>query len=127
IGLPPDRSGPILQRAQGAAKRLTDAAEALKLSPNAKWVHLELGVPQTTPADAFGGRDDLVVHKNATILIQDGDKTHFLQTGEMMLVGRAWKLVEGPSAGPGGVAADPNPGVPVIDDKIRADVEELDR
>ena len=38
------------------------------------------------------------------ILIQDGEKTHFLQTGEMILcVGRAWKLIEGPSSGPGGV------------------------
>jgi hypothetical protein len=127
LGLPADRSGPMLERAKGAAKRLADAAEALKLSPNAKWIHLELGIPQTTPADAFGGRDDLVVHRNGTILIQDGDKTHFLQTGEMVLVGRAWKLVEGPSAGPGGVAAEVNTGGPVIDNKIMADVEELDR
>jgi hypothetical protein len=126
LGLPADRSGPMLERAKGAAKRLTDAADALKLGPNARWIHLELGLPQTTPADAFGGRDDLVVHKNGTILIQDGDKTHFLQTGEMVLVGRAWKLVEGPSAGPGGVAAEVNPAGPVIDDKIMADVTELD-
>jgi hypothetical protein len=129
LGLPPDRSGPILERAKAAGKRLTDAAEALKLSPNAKWIHLELGVPHTTPADAFGGRDDLVAHKNATILIQDGDKTHFLQTGEMVLVGRAWKLVEGPSAGPGGVqVADANTGnAPVIIEDIRGFVEELDK
>src|SRR5207248_2205204 len=70
LGLPADRSGPMLERAKGAAKRLTDAADALKLGPNARWIHLELGIPQTTPADAFGGRDDLVVHKNGTILIQ---------------------------------------------------------
>jgi hypothetical protein len=127
LGLPADRSGPMLDRAKGAAKRLTDAADALKLSPNAKWVHLELGIPHTTPADAFGGRDDLVAHKNATILIQDGEKTHFLQTGEMILVGRAWKLAEGPSAGPGGVIADAGGAGPVIDGKIMGDVTELDK
>ena len=127
LGLPPDRSGPLLERAKAAGKKLAEAADALKLSPNARWVHLELGIPHTTPADAFGGRDDLVVHKNGTILIQDGDKTHFLQTGEMVLVGRSWKLIEGPSAGPGGVQpADAGPG-PVITDAIKGDVEELDR
>lgn len=130
LGLPANQAGPILERAKAAAKRLTDAAEALKLSPNAKWVHLELGIPLTTPADAFGGRDDLVAHKNGTILIQDGDKTHFLQTGEMILVGRSWKLVEGPAAGPGGVAvADGNTGGggPVITDEIKGLVERLDQ
>ena len=127
LGLPADRSGPILDRAKGAAKRLAEAAAALKLSPNAKWVHLELGVPHTTPADAFGGRDDLVAHKNATILIQDGDKTHFLQTGEMIAVGRAWKLIEGPSAGLGGVPTADAGSTPVIDGPIKGDVEELDK
>lgn len=128
LGLPADRANPILDRAKGAARRLTEAADALKLSPNAKWVHLELGVPHTTPADAFGGRDDLVAHKNATILIQDGDKTHFLQTGEMILVNRSWKVVEGPSSGPGGVAAaDGGTTSGVIDQIIMADVTALDK
>ena len=103
VGLPAAEIARIKEKSAGAIKRMGDAAVALKLSPEAKWVHLELGIPQTTPADAFGGRDDQIVHKNGTILIQDGKETKFLQTGELIMIGRSWKLVEGPTAGPGNV------------------------
>ena len=101
VGLPAAEIARIKEKSAGAIKRMGEAAVALKLSPEAKWVHLELGIPQTTPADAFGGRDDQIVHKNGTILIQDGKETKFLQTGELIMIGRSWKLVEGPTAGPG--------------------------
>jgi hypothetical protein len=105
LGLPPAEANAIKERAAKAVSKLNEAAEALKLSPDAKWIHLETAPPHTTPADAFGGRDDKVMHKNCVILIQDGKdgkETKFLQTGELVLVGRAWKLVDGPTAGAGG-------------------------
>src|SRR5438034_1639674 len=91
VGLPPAEIARIKEKSAGAVKRLGDAATALKLTAEAKWVHLELGIPQTTPADAFNGRDDHIVHKNGTILIQDGKETKFLQTGELIMIGRSWK------------------------------------
>ena len=128
LKLTPTEAGRLKEKMPGAVKRLTDAADALKLSPKAKWVHLELGLSYTTPADAFGGRDDQVCHRNAVILIEDEGKTHFLQTGELLLVERAWKVVEGPSNGPGGVTAtDPTqPTGPVVTEAIRPFVAELD-
>jgi hypothetical protein len=128
LGLPPAEAARIKDKAAGAPKRLADAAAALKLSPEAKWVHVELAAPQTTPSDSFGGRDDLVVHKTGTILIQDGKETKFLQTGELVQVGRAWKLVEGPTAGPGGgdPVAGGAGGGPVITPEIAKLVEQLD-
>ena len=130
IGLPAAEIEQIKAKSAGALKRLNDAAAALKLTAEAKWVHLELGIPQTTPADSFGGRDDRIVHKNCTILIQDGKETKFLQTGELIQIGRSWKVVEGPTAGPGGV--EPNGGTPVagdppiVTDEIREFVTQLD-
>ena len=129
VGLPAVEIARIKEKSAGAMKRLTDAATALKLTSEAKWIHLELGIPQTTPADAFGGRDDQIVHKNGTILIQDGKETKFLQTGEMIMIGRSWKLVEGPAAGPGGVDANPGNGggdAPLVTDEIKPLVEQLD-
>jgi len=131
LGLPAAELARIKEKTAGAAKRLADAAAALKLSPEARWVHLELGVPQTTPQDAFGGKDDMVVHRNGTVLIEDKGKTHFLQTGELIQAGpggRSWKVVEGPSVGPGVVSADggnSGPG-PVVTDGIRDLVTQLD-
>jgi hypothetical protein len=97
----------LLARTAAIGKKVTDAAEALKATPDARWVHLELSSPHTTPADSFGGRDDLVAYKNGTILVQDGKDgktTKFVQTGEIVQIGRAWKLVDGP----GGDFGDPN-------------------
>ncbi|QDU22640.1 TlpA disulfide reductase family protein [Urbifossiella limnaea] len=129
-GLQPAELARIKEKTAGAAKRLADAAQKLQLSPEARWVHLELGVPNTTPQDAFGGKDDLVVHRNGTVLIEDKGKTHFLQTGELVQVGRSWKVVEGPSVGPGVVSADGGPSNgagPVVTDGIRELVNQLDQ
>lgn len=131
LSLPAAEVTRIRDKAAGAGKKLLAAAEALKLSPAAKWVHLELGLPHTTAGDSFGSQHDLVVHKNGIILVQDGDKTHFLQTGEMLLVGRSWKLVEGPGTGPITTGdANPMPGGgagPVVDETNRELVKQLDQ
>jgi thiol-disulfide isomerase/thioredoxin len=126
IGLPAADAERMKARAAGAVKRLADAADALKLSPNAKWVHVEYGVPQTRPADSFGtGSEDYTAYKSGTILVEDGGKNQFLQTGELVQVGRSWKLVDGPSAGvsaPG--VAD---GTPLVEPQIARFVEELNK
>ncbi|MFO0797378.1 MAG: TlpA disulfide reductase family protein [Gemmataceae bacterium] len=131
LGLSAPELARIKEKTAGAAKRLAEAAQKLQLSPEARWVHLELGVPNTTPQDAFGGKDDLVVHRNGTVLIEDKGKTHFLQTGELIQVGRSWKVVEGPSVGPGVVSADGGPASsgagPVVTDAIRDLVTQLDQ
>lgn len=130
LGLPAAELARIKEKAAGAQKRLVEAAEKLQLSPEARWVHLELGVPQTTPQDAFGGKDDMVVHRNGTVLVEDKGKTHFLQTGELIQVGRTWKAVEGPSAGPGVVTADggnPSGPGPIVTKEIEPLVAQLDQ
>ncbi|HJZ59644.1 MAG TPA: hypothetical protein VKE74_32165, partial [Gemmataceae bacterium] len=130
LGLPAAEAARIKDRAAKAAQKLIASADVLKLSPEAKWIHLETGAPSTTPADAYGGRDDLIVHKNAIVLIQDGKDTKFLQTGELILVGRAWKVIDGPTAGMGNLTAEgpmnPGGGLVVTDD-IRGEVAELDK
>jgi hypothetical protein len=112
LGLPAAEAQKILGRATIAAKRTIDAAESLKLTPDARWVNLQLSAPQATPADALGktARDDLVFHKNGTLLIQDGKEgkdTKTLAIGELVQIGRAWKLVDGPGSGP--IEAGPGP------------------
>ena len=98
----------LLTRAAGIGKRVTEAADALKASPGAKWDHLELGAPQATPADALGTRDDLIVYKSGTILVKDGDSARILQTGDLVQIGRAWKLIDGPGGNAEGMAAAPS-------------------
>jgi hypothetical protein len=115
----------LLNRATGAARRVTDVSDALKATPDAKWVHVELNTPQATSADALGARDDLVVHKSGTILLQDGKESKFMQTGELVQIGRAWKLVDGPSIG--GAVSGPGGMVPTLPEGVRALVEALNK
>src|SRR5207248_5314905 len=62
------------------------------------------------------------VHRNGTILFRVGDQPRTLQTGEIVQVGRAWKLVDGP----GGGLADAGPNIPLVIDLIKPLVEKLD-
>lgn len=122
FGLPAADVEAAKGRAAAAAKRLADTADALKLTDKVKWVHAEFGAPNCRPADAFEGREDYTAHKNGTILVEDAGKTSFIQTGEMVQVGKAWKLVDGPSAGAAGAGGNDNP---VVEPQIKDLVDQL--
>jgi thiol-disulfide isomerase/thioredoxin len=128
IGLPAADVDALLARTALAAKRLIDTADGLKLTDKAKWVHVEFGVPNTRPADAFGsGTEDYTAHKNGTVMFEDGGKPSFLQTGELVQVGRTWKLVDGPAPGAAGSGASDGPQIePQIADLVTR-LNELDR
>lgn len=102
-GLPAAEVAKILQRSSAAAKKVQETFDALKPLDKAKWVHVEMGVPQTTPGDAVGSPTDVVVHKNVAVLFDKGDgkSAEVFQVGDLVQVGRAWRMVDGPSAGSG--------------------------
>ena len=101
-GLPAAEVARIKEKAAGAG----EAPGRRRRRAEARRPKREVGPPRTRrPAHHAAGRlrrqaTTMVVHKNGTVLIEDKGKTHFLQTGELVQVGRAWKVVEGPSAGP---------------------------
>ncbi len=99
LGLQGGEAQRLLDRAGGVGARVAKASTDLKSPPTSEWMHLQLGVPQATPADAIGTREDLVFHKAGTVLVRDGANNKSFQTGEIVQVGRAWKLVDGPSVG----------------------------
>jgi hypothetical protein len=113
-------------------------AALVKLDEKTQWVHLETKMPQTIPADTLGSKQDLVRYRHATILYQEGTgkdaKHNWLQTGEMIQVGRAWRIVQAPTPGmdsgdePSGIADGSGTGVkvPVGGDKIVEQIKELD-
>ena len=88
------------------------------LKPTTQWIHLEAKHPQTTPADALGAREDLVRYRNAAVLYQDGNgqgaKHDWVQIGEVIQVGKAWRLIQGPTAG---IQPDPDATSGIVDGK----------
>jgi len=71
-----------------------------KLNETVRWQHLETQPPQGVPSELTAAKFDLVRYNSATILYQMGEKEHdWLQTGELVQVGRSWRLVSGPTPG----------------------------
>ena len=113
--------------AQAGNKFQAITAGLIKLNEKTKWVHLETGIPECIPADTLGGKVDMIRHKNGTILYSDGDKVNdFLQTGELILVGRAWRVIEAPATGNAAQNAQAgSTGGVEVPDSIKALVEKL--
>lgn len=121
LGMPADKAAALLERAARVGPRVLEAAEQLKLTPQARWGHLELGPPHTTAADTWNLRDDWIVHKQALLLVHDGETARFVPIGELVLIGRAWKLLDGPVLQTTQAAAQG----PIITDAIKDLVAQL--
>lgn len=110
LGLPANEIARIKAKRDKVGEQFNKTtAKLVKLTPEGTvWVHLEVKNPHTTLAEELGSKVDLIRYQRGTVLYQDGDpkngKTGFLQTGEMIQVGRAWRLVEAPVDG---LAAEP--------------------
>lgn len=100
LELPDAEAAKIREKATAAVQKFNATrAGLIALSEKTAWQHLETGAPSCTAADSLGSKQDLVKHKFGTILYQNADKHDWLQTGEIVQVGRAWRLIEGPVAG----------------------------
>src|SRR5262249_55510678 len=104
------------------------AAGLINLGKKTQWIHLETAAPQCIPADSFGGNKDLIRYKSGTILYANDGKHDFLQTGEMILVGKAWKIVDAPAPGYASESDDRNPKGSsdiVVDEKTKPLLDKL--
>jgi hypothetical protein len=104
IGLPPADAARVQAKLAGAAAQFQKTCKELAgLTEKTIWIQLQTRPPQTIAAESLGAKADLVHYKHATILTQDGEgmnaKHNWIQTGEMIQVGKAWRIVQGPAAG----------------------------
>ncbi len=75
-------------------------AVAAKLAPVAdkvRWIYLETDTPQCVPAETNGSRQDVTKYLQCAIVFEANDKADRLLTGEMFLVGQAWKVIDAPT------------------------------
>jgi hypothetical protein len=117
LDLPAEQANRLRDLRKGASAKFQDTVGKLAtLNPKANWIHLETQAPQCIPADQTGARYDLVKHASGTILYEVGGKNDWIQTGELVQIGSAWRVVDAPTpgatvvtdaAGPTGTAKDP--------------------
>ncbi|HMF11336.1 MAG TPA: thioredoxin-like domain-containing protein [Gemmataceae bacterium] len=116
-------------RAQTATKFQAVCAKLTSIDAKTHWMHLETAAPQCLLGEQSGSSRDLIRHANATILYETNGKNDWLQTGEMIQVGYAWRLVDAPTPGaPVEVAGDSAPAqgaTPVEDKEMQALLDQL--
>ncbi|WP_020474119.1 thioredoxin-like domain-containing protein [Zavarzinella formosa] len=106
LGLPAEEVERLKDKVAKSGEQFQKTTAALiKLNDKTTWVHLETKMPETIPADVIGSKADLVHYRHATILYQEGEgkdsKHNWLQTGELIQVGKAWRVVSAPVPGNG--------------------------
>lgn len=114
LGLPEAQKARIRDLQAKAASKFQDTIAKLpNLSPathdpaagkpatthGTQWLHIELS-PACEPAEQNGMRHDLLKYSRGTILCETNGKSDWIQTGEMIQVGMAWRIIDAPIAGP---------------------------
>lgn len=140
LGLPKAEADRIKTKVAGAAGQFQKTTKELAaLSPKTIWVQLQTKQPHTIAADAIDAKTDLVRYRGATILYQDGDgkeaKHDWLQTGELVQVGKAWRIIEGPTTGinpstdtvNNGREGPPSVDIPKGAEKLIEELDKLDK
>lgn len=84
---------------KAAAKFQATLAKLTSLSEKTHWTQLQTAAPQCLPTDQTGAKQDVLRHSRGTIMIETAGKDEWLQTGEMIQVGLAWRLVDAPTVG----------------------------
>jgi Thioredoxin-like len=84
------------------------------LSAKTRWVHLETAPPQCLPVDTYGAKQDIIKYARATILCETDGKHDWIQTGEMIKLGLAWRIIDAPTAGDGTSEEAPSGGDPEL-------------
>lgn len=125
--LPPREADRVKQARKNAAAKFEAAlAKATGLNSKTRYVHLEANTPQCLPADQTGGRADLIKYANGTVLCETDGKNEWVQTGEIIQVAGAYRLVDGPTVG----LTEQTPslaggGMAVTDKELQALLEQL--
>lgn len=87
------------------------------ITPRSTWLRFDSSMlmPNLIPADEGKARDDLIVYENVMAIVSTGQENGFVQIGEMVRVGDAWKLTQMPKpiddnqfVGEGGLLLQPS-------------------
>lgn len=95
LGLPAALSGKILQAQQAAPQKFQQALAKQANLAKANFLRVESAVPGCWLADGLGTQKDLFKYTSRSILYETAAKQHdWFQTGEIIQVGLAWRLVD---------------------------------
>ena len=95
LGLSQEIAQSVQAAVQDPAAKLNAALKGTKtITRNTKWVRFDnsMAKPNLVPAESGVSDRDLTVYENVMAIVETDGKTEFVQIGEMVRVGDAWKL-----------------------------------
>jgi hypothetical protein len=112
LDLPGETVERIRAMRKNASAKFQDTASKLTNfnADKTHWLHLETAAPNCIPVE---GHRDVILHKAGTILCETAGKNDWIQTGEMIQVGQAWRVIDAPVPGLADMGSDE--GKPVTD------------
>ena len=123
LGFPAAEAGRLRELQKQAYTKFQETVGKLpNLNDKTRWVHLETTAPQCLPADALGGKQDVIKYGRGLILCETNGKNDWVQTGELIKVGLTWRIIEAPIAGDAAVDAATgatDPGLQPLLDQLR--------
>ncbi len=99
LGLQGDAALKLTNRVKEAGEKFKAVTTQSKvIQPTTKWLRFDCSMlmPSLIPADPSKAKTDLLVYENVMAIIETGGETGFVQIGEMVRVGDAWKLTQVP-------------------------------
>jgi tetratricopeptide (TPR) repeat protein len=114
------------QQKQAAKKFQSVVAKLADLGAQTRWVRLEAGLPQCLPAGAGGLTQDLVKYSKAAVLYENNGKPDWLQIGDLVQVGPAWRVIDGPSLNAPGETQTTSAGDPELQ-KLMEELGNVDK
>lgn len=97
LGVTPAYSKKILDGIKSPATQLrTVLAKQTTLSAKTRWVRFNGTQPGIIPADDGKASNDLTVYENVMAIVETNKKSGLVQIGELVQVGKTWKLTQIP-------------------------------
>src|SRR5262249_38719293 len=112
---------------QAPAKFQATLAKLTGLSDKTHWLHLETPTPQCLPADQTGMKQDIFKYTQGTILCETAGKNEWLQTGEMIQLGLAGRIIDAPSQGMANEVPATAGASSISDPEVKKLLEELNK
>jgi hypothetical protein len=110
-------------RQQAPSKFQATVAKLAALGGQLRWERLESSGPQCVPAEQGGMSHDLLKYPRCMVLYEANGKHDWIQIGELLQVGSAWRLTDAPV--PGGTPESGNESTQTADPAIQALLDQL--
>ena len=126
LGAPAAERKRIRKLQKGIDQRFLETADRLShLSDQTQWISVQTTAPGRLPADTTGMNRDVLMYYRALVSCETGGKPDWIQLGEIVLVGGAWKLLDSPKVADN--QATTQPGMTAMRPHDRAGQEFLER